>query len=98
MSLHSAQEFRRQVSASPELQEAVAAKVSDGVIDFAGVSEIGRSKGFEFSAEDAKNALATQSDELSDFEMELVSGGQNSSVSTSKRSEAPPAHSTRLGP
>jgi predicted ribosomally synthesized peptide with nif11-like leader len=75
MSIQAAQDFRQQVNASADLQAAVAGHVKDGNIDYAGLSTLGRSHGYEFSANDAKSALSAASDELSEFEMELVSGG-----------------------
>ncbi len=77
MSIQAAQEFRQRVSASPELQEQIAATVKNGEIDLPALVDLGRSNGFAFSVVDAENALASVSDELSDFEMELVAGGRD---------------------
>lgn len=75
MSIQAAQEFRQQVNASAALQAAVSTKVNNGAIDYAGLAQLGSEHGFAFSAEEAEQALSTSSDELSEFEMELVSGG-----------------------
>lgn len=75
MSIQAAQNFRQQTNASPELQAEVARHFSNGSIDYAALAELGRKHGHDFSAEDAVAVLSAPSDELSDFEMELVSGG-----------------------
>ncbi len=75
MSIQAAQQFRQHVNASPALQAQVAGSFVNGEVDYSGLSELGRGCGFDFSADEAKSALAAAQDELSDFEMELVSGG-----------------------
>ena len=50
----------------------------NGMIDYAALAELARSEGFDVNTEDAVAMLSTGSDELSDFEMELVSGGGTS--------------------
>ncbi|GAB3407395.1 Nif11 family protein [Massilia agilis] len=75
MSIQAAQAFRQQTNASPALQAEVLGHVSNGTIDYAALAELGRKHGHVFSAEDAVAVLSAPSDELSDFEMELVSGG-----------------------
>ncbi|GAB3433787.1 Nif11 family protein [Massilia solisilvae] len=75
MSIQAAQAFRQQTNASPALQAEVARHVSNGTIDYAALAELGRMHGHDFSAEDAVAVLSAPDDELSDFEMELVSGG-----------------------
>ncbi|GAB3433797.1 Nif11 family protein [Massilia solisilvae] len=75
MSIQAAQDFRQQTNASPALQAEVARHFNNGSIDYAALAELGRKHGHDFSAEDAVAVLSTPSDELSDFEMELVSGG-----------------------
>ncbi|GAB3433792.1 Nif11-like leader peptide family RiPP precursor [Massilia solisilvae] len=75
MSIQAAQAFRQQTNTSPALQAEVARHVSNGTIDYAALAELGRKHGHDFTAEDAVTVLSAPSDELSDFEMELVSGG-----------------------
>lgn len=75
MSIQSAQAFRQQVNANPALQESVSSHFNNGVIDYAALADLARSQGFDVSTDDAISVLSTASDELSDFEMELVSGG-----------------------
>lgn len=75
MSIQAAQEFRQQTNASPALQAEVARHFANGSIDYAALAELGRKHGHNFSTEDAVAVLSAPSDELSDFEMELVSGG-----------------------
>ncbi len=75
MSIQSAQAFRQQVNANPALQESVSGHFNNGVIDYAALADLARSQGFDVSTDDAISVLSTASDELSDFEMELVSGG-----------------------
>ena len=78
MSIQSAQAFRQQVNANPALQETISRHFHNGMLDYAALAELARAEGFDVSAEDAAAALSTSSDELSDFEMELVSGGTTS--------------------
>lgn len=75
MSIQAAQDFRQQTNASPALQAEVARHFNNGSIDYAALAELGRKHGHDFTAEDAVTVLSAPSDELSDFEMELVSGG-----------------------
>ncbi len=75
MSIQAAQAFRQHVNASTVLQEEVARHVVDGTVDFAGVAGLGRRHGFEFTPEDAQAVVSANDSELSEFELELVSGG-----------------------
>ncbi len=75
MSRQAVQAFREQVNTSPALQAEVARHVSKGVVNYAAIGELARAHGFEFTLAEAQAALAANDDELSDFEMELVSGG-----------------------
>jgi predicted ribosomally synthesized peptide with nif11-like leader len=75
MSIIAAQNFRQHVNRMSTLQAEVAPYVSNGVIDYAGIAELGSRSGFDFTAEEAKQVLSRDDDELSDFEMEMVSGG-----------------------
>ena len=84
MSIQSAQAFRQQVNANPALQEMVSRHFHNGTIDYAALAELARAEGFDVNTEDAVAALSTTSDELSDFEMELVSGGVIMPVSFNK--------------
>lgn len=75
MSIIAAQNFRQHVNRMSTLQAEVAPYISNGVIDYAGIAELGSRSGFDFTAEEAKLVLSKEDDELSDFEMEMVSGG-----------------------
>lgn len=75
MSIEAAQAFRQQTNSSPELQAAVASHFKNGSIDYAALAALGRQHGHDVTTEDAVAVLSSESDELSDFEMELVSGG-----------------------
>ena len=75
MSIIAAQNFRQHVNRMSTLQAEVAPYFTNGVIDYAGIAELGSRSGFDFTAEEAKQVLSTDDDELSDFEMEMVSGG-----------------------
>jgi hypothetical protein len=75
MSIIAAQNFRQHINRMSTLQAEVAPYFSNGVIDYVGLSQLGSRSGFDFTAEEARQVLSTGDDELSDFEMEMVSGG-----------------------
>lgn len=75
MSIIAAQNFRQHVNRMSTLQAEVAPYFTNGAIDYAGLAQLGSRSGFDFTAEEAKQVLSTEDDELSDFEMEMVSGG-----------------------
>jgi predicted ribosomally synthesized peptide with nif11-like leader len=72
MSLQSFASFRQAVNTNPQLSEACRNAIRQGgqgaVVDFA------QKNGFTFSAEEAKKVM--DETELSDYELELVAGGQ----------------------
>jgi hypothetical protein len=75
MSIIAAQNFRQHINRMSTLQAEVAPYFSNGAIDYAGLAQLGSRSGFDFTAEEARQVLSTSDDELSDFEMEMVSGG-----------------------
>lgn len=86
MSIIAAQHFRQHVNRMSTLQAEVAPYFTNGVIDYAGLAQLGSRSGFDFTAEEAKQVLSTDDDELSDFEMEMVSGGTITPPSMDKSS------------
>lgn len=75
MSIIAAQNFRQHINRMSTLQAEVAPYFSSGVIDYVGLAQLGSRSGFDFTAEEARQVLSASDDELSDFEMEMVSGG-----------------------
>jgi predicted ribosomally synthesized peptide with nif11-like leader len=63
--------FRQLVDSDSSLQAEVACHVGNGTWDSAAIVEIGRMKGFDFTAQDLAEVM-DEDDELSDFELELV--------------------------
>lgn len=70
MSVEAAQKFRSHVDVNEDLQDNIRDQMADGSLNLV---KIGKEHGFEFSEDDLKQS-ADQA-ELSDFELELVSGG-----------------------
>lgn len=64
-------EFRRMVDSDPALQAEVTRHVGDGMWDSTAIVEIGKAKGFDFTAQDLCDVM-DEDDELSDLELELV--------------------------
>ena len=81
MTTQAFEQFRSQVNADKDLQPAVAACFSsaptEGLTGLDKLAALGSSHGFEFTAQDAQGATAADGTTLSDFELELVSGGSN---------------------
>lgn len=75
MSIQAAHDFRQQVNQNAALQAEVARLIQNGSVDYAGLAGLARQHGHDVSTEDVSAALSAASDELSEFEMELVSGG-----------------------
>ncbi|MGQ0655181.1 MAG: Nif11-like leader peptide family RiPP precursor [Betaproteobacteria bacterium] len=77
MSLQSLQSFRQQANGNPELEAAVRGCLSgpQGALDLGALAALGKRHGFDFSADDVRAAMATSEEELSDFELEVVSAG-----------------------
>lgn len=73
MSMDAAKKFRAHVDANEELQDSIRDQMSEGSLN---LINIGKEHGFEFS--DAELKEITDQGELSDFELELVSGGAHS--------------------
>ena len=71
MSVQSLESFRRQVNDSEQLQAAIRACGSD----VEGMVAIGKRHGHEFTATEIVSSFSTETAELTDFELELVSAG-----------------------
>ena len=70
--------FRAKINASEELQDTIRARLGAGTLDLVA---LGKEQGFDFTQDEAK-ALIDQLEEegeLSEFELEVVSGGGSSS-------------------
>lgn len=77
MTQPAAEAFRAKINTSEELQDAIRAQIQAGNLDLVA---LGATHGFEFSAAEA-NTLVEQLEgegELSEFELEVVSGGSGS--------------------
>ena len=81
MTTQAFEQFRNQVSADKALQAAVAAcfssPPSDGPTGFDKLVALGKSHGFDFTEAQAREATAPGTGMLSDLELELVSGGND---------------------
>ena len=86
MSIQAFEQFRTHVSTSRALQGAVAACFSsaptEGSSGFDKLAALGKSRGFDFTEAHARQATAAATATLSDFELELVSGGTSSGQTT----------------
>ena len=82
MTTQTFEQFRAQVNTDKGLQAQVAACFSsaptDGFTGFDKLAALGKSHGFEFTAQDVRGVVAADGAKLSDFELELVSGGAGS--------------------
>ena len=82
MTTQAFEQFRTQVNADKALQAAVAACFSsapaEGATGFDKLAALGKSHGFDFTAQDAQGNTGTSGATLSDFELELVSAGSGS--------------------
>jgi hypothetical protein len=74
MSVIAARSFRQHVNRMSTLQAEVAPCFRNGIIDYAGLAQLGSRSGFDFTAEEAKKVLAAPG-ELSAFEMAMASDG-----------------------
>ncbi|MDF1662877.1 MAG: Nif11-like leader peptide family RiPP precursor [Planctomycetota bacterium] len=70
MTIEAATKFRAHVDANQDLQDSIRDQMADGNLN---LINIGKEHGFEFTDEELKEI--TDQGELSDFELELVSGG-----------------------
>ena len=83
MSQQALQSFREKVNGNAALEASIRSCLSEpgGALDHHAVAALGASNGFEFTAQVVQAALAgsaaagTLDDELSDFELEMVAGG-----------------------
>ena len=82
MTTQAFEQFRTQVSTDKALQAAVAACFSSPTSSdsngFDKLAALGKSHGFDFTEAQARQATAAGTATLSDFELELVSGGSSS--------------------
>ena len=75
MSLDQANAFRDYVAQNDEVQREIRSAL---MTESAKVSEIAAKHGFSFTSEEAEQAWETaQENELSDFELDMVSGGSD---------------------
>ncbi len=76
MSIDAAQAFRKQVNGNQALETEVRSCVrQDGSLDVDAVVTLGKQRGFNIEAADLVALFGANDDELSDFELELVSAG-----------------------
>ncbi|NVJ92292.1 MAG: Nif11 family protein [Methylocystaceae bacterium] len=68
-------EFRKLVASDQALQTEVAKTVGNGSWDPAALIKLGEANGLSFTSDDIVNILSEEDDELSDFELEMVSAG-----------------------
>lgn len=73
----SLQAFRQAIDNSPQLQAQVLPLINQGGAANPELIKLGESLGYHFSETDLQEAinLASEDEELTDFELELVSGG-----------------------
>ncbi|HEX8604620.1 MAG TPA: hypothetical protein VF774_18375 [Pseudoduganella sp.] len=74
MSVTAAHSFRHHVNRMSTLQAEVAPCFQNGIIDYAGLAQLGSRSGFDFTADEARKVLAAPG-ELSAFEREMVAEG-----------------------
>ena len=79
MTTQAFEQFRTQVNTDKALQASVAACFSspptEGSTGFDKLAALGKSHGFEFTAQEAQGGTGSADATLSDFELELVSAG-----------------------
>jgi len=76
MTIEAAIEFRAMVNETPALQSAVWDLMgSDGLLDLPETVKLGQQHGYVFGEKDIESLIANDNDELSDFELEMVSAG-----------------------
>ena len=72
MSLDQANAFRDYVAQNDDVQREIRSAL---MTESAKVSEIAAKHGFTFTSDEAERAWATNDNELSDFELDMVAGG-----------------------
>jgi len=83
MTIESVNEFREKIKNNSELEAVVRGLFgSDGMLDLPAAVKLGEQHGFTFSESDIDAAFANDNDELSDFELEMVSAGQPTRISS----------------
>ncbi len=76
MSVEAMRAFRKLAGRDEAVETAVRGAVGpDGNADLAGVVKLGAEHGFQFSETDVISVFSNDNEELSDFELELVSAG-----------------------
>jgi len=76
MTIETVNQFRDKVKNSPELETVLRGLLdSDGRLDLPGAVKLGEQHGFSFSEDEIVALFANDNEELSDFELEMVSAG-----------------------
>ncbi len=76
MTVEAMRAFRKLAGRDEAVETAVRGAVGpDGNADLAGVVKLGAEHGFQFSEADVISVFSNDNEELSDFELELVSAG-----------------------
>jgi len=76
MSIQSVNEFRNKVKGNAELENELRGLVgTDGALDMPAAIKLGEQHGYTISADDIVAVFANDDEELSDFELEMVSAG-----------------------
>jgi len=82
MTHEAATEFRAIVNQDPALEQTLRGLLDgDGLLKLPEVVKLGEQHGFSFSEDDIIAVFANDNDELSDFELEMVSAGNTMSCS-----------------
>lgn len=81
MSTEAITDFRQTIRGNAALESAIAGLVSEtGEFDAAGAVELGSSHGFSFTEAEVLSYEIGEDEELSDFELEMVSAGYGMSM------------------
>lgn len=76
MSIEAAIEFRAMINETPALQSAVRELMDEeGILDLQETAKLGQQHGYAITASEVETLIANDNDELSDFELEMVSAG-----------------------
>lgn len=68
--------FRERVAQGADLQQAIRGQRDRGQFQLSGIVDLGKREGFDFTIEEVNQVFADPGDNsLSDFELEMVSGG-----------------------
>ncbi|MGQ0655180.1 MAG: Nif11-like leader peptide family natural product precursor [Betaproteobacteria bacterium] len=77
MSEQSLQSFREKLNGNAQLEADVRGCLTGpaGGLNIDALAALGQRHGFDFTADEVRTAMAAANDELSDFELEVVSAG-----------------------